>query len=469
MDISVIICYNIHKYGYLSASTRKCMHIVSQFLFVVLFTVAIWQFTKKCRQIKRNINLGRDKKITDHKSARIKNVLLLALGQKKMFRNPLVAILHLFVYVGFIIINIEILEIILDGLLGYHRLFAGIGGLYVFLINAFEVLALLVLIGCAIFLIRRNLVKVKRLVSTDLNGWPHDDANYILIAEITLMSLFLIMNCCDTILAARGVGEYVNTPATHFLISGGLHGIFNGMNSSTLIAIERTAWWLHIIGILAFMNYLPYSKHLHIILAFPNAYYANLEPMGEMENMADIQREVLMAMEPESAAAATPQPEGQEPAAPAPFGAKDIFDLNWKNLMDAYSCTECGRCTAACPASSTGKALSPRLIMMKTRDRVEEVGKNIQKNKAFEPDGKSLLYDYITVEELNACTTCNACVQECPVSISPLDIILQMRRFLVMEESKAPAEWNSMFQNIENNFAPWQFSPDDRDKWMAEA
>ncbi|WP_225974048.1 (Fe-S)-binding protein [Arachidicoccus ginsenosidivorans] len=241
------------------------------------------------------------------------------------------------------------------------------------------------------------------------------------------------------------------------------------MNSSTLIAIERTAWWLHIIGILAFMNYLPYSKHLHIILAFPNAYYANLEPMGEMENMADIQREVLMAMEPESAAAAAPLPEGQEPAAPAPFGAKDIFDLNWKNLMDAYSCTECGRCTAACPASSTGKALSPRLIMMKTRDRVEEVGKNIQKNKAFEPDGKSLLYDYITVEELNACTTCNACVQECPVSISPLDIILQMRRFLVMEESKAPAEWNSMFQNIENNFAPWQFSPDDRDKWMAEA
>ena len=445
------------------------MHIISQFLFVVLFVVAIWQFTKKCRQIKRNINLGRDKKINDRKSERIKNVILLALGQKKMFRNPLVAILHLFVYGGFIIINIEILEIILDGLLGYHRLFSGIGGLYVFLINAFEVLALLVLVSCAIFLVRRNVVKVKRLVSGDLNGWPHDDANYILIAEITLMSLFLIMNSCDTILAARGVGEYVNTPSTHFLISGILHGLFNGLSSSVLIGVERTCWWLHIIGILAFMNYLPYSKHLHIILAFPNAYYASLLPKGEMENMPDIQKEVLMAMEPDSPAAQPALDVDGQPLPPQPFGAKDIFDLNWKNLMDAYSCTECGRCTQACPAAGTGKALSPRLIMMKTRDRVEAVGKNIQKNKEFQPDGKSLLYDYITVEELNACTTCNACVEECPVSISPLDIILQMRRYLVMEESKAPPEWNSMFQNIENNFASWQFSPDDRDRWMQEA
>ncbi|SDZ80501.1 4Fe-4S dicluster domain-containing protein [Arachidicoccus rhizosphaerae] len=445
------------------------MHIISQFLFVVLFAVAIWQFTKKCRQIKRNINLGRDKKITDRKSERIKNVLLLALGQKKMFRNPLVAILHLFVYGGFIIINIEILEIILDGLLGYHRLFSGIGGLYIFLINAFEVLAFLVLASCAIFLVRRNILKVKRLVSSDLNGWPHDDANYILIAEITLMSLFLIMNSCDTILAGRGVGEYVNTPTTHFLISGVLHGLFNGLSSSALIAIERSCWWLHIIGILAFMNYLPYSKHLHIILAFPNAYYASLEPKGEMPNMPDIQKEVLMAMEPDAPAAQPELDQDGQPLPPQPFGAKDIFDLSWKNLMDAYSCTECGRCTQACPAAGTGKALSPRLIMMKTRDRVEEVGKNIQKNKTFQQDGKSLMYDYITVEELNACTTCNACVEECPVSISPLDIIFQLRRFLVMEESKAPQEWNSMFQNIENNFAPWQFSPDDRDRWMQEA
>ena len=447
------------------AHQLSSMHIVSQILFVALFVIAIWLFTKKCRQIKRNINLGRDKAFNDHRSERIKNVFLLALGQKKMFRNPLVAILHLCVYVGFIIINIEILEIILDGLLGYHRLFAGIGGIYNFLINAFEVLALLVLVSCLIFLIRRNLVKVKRLVSSDLKGWPHDDANYILIAEITLMSLFLIMNCCDTLLAARGVGEYVNTPTTGFLISSVLHGVFNGFGDTTLIRIERTAWWLHIIGILAFMNYLPYSKHLHIILAFPNAYYARLNPKGEMDNMPDIQREVLMAMEPDNPALSTEQA-GE--ATPAPFGAKDIFDLNWKNLMDAYSCTECGRCTAACPAATTGKALSPRLIMMKTRDRVEEVGKNIQQHKEYKADGKSLLYDYISVEELNACTTCNACVEECPVSISPLDIILQMRRFLVMEESKAPDEWNSMFQNIENNFAPWQFSPEDRDKWMQE-
>ena len=384
-----------------------------------------------------------------------------------MFANPLVAILHLFVYVGFIIINIEILEIILDGILGYHRVFVGIGSLYIGLINAFEILALLVLVGCLIFLLRRNAVKVKRLVSKDLKGWPHSDANYILIAEITLMSLFLIMNSCDTILASRAVGEYVHTPTTQFLISGGLQGLFNSLSDSTLIVIERAAWWLHILGILAFMNYLPYSKHLHIILAFPNAYYAKLQPKGEMDNMPDIQKEVLMAMEPDSAL--SQEAAEAAPAVPAPFGAKDIFDLNWKNLMDAYSCTECGRCSAACPATTTGKALSPRLIMMKTRDRVEEVGKNINKNKSFEPDGKSLLYDYISVEELNACTTCNACVQECPVSISPLDIILQMRRYLVMEESKAPAEWNSMFQNIENNFAPWQFSPEDRDKWMQEA
>ena len=444
------------------------MHIVAQILFVVLFILAIWQFTKKCRQIKRNINLGRDKKIADRPSERIKNVLLLAFGQKKMFANPLVAVLHLFVYVGFIIINIEILEIILDGILGYHRVFAGIGSLYVGLINAFEILALLVLVGCVIFLLRRNLVKVKRLVSKDLTGWPHSDANYILIAEITLMSLFLIMNSCDTILASRAVGEYVHTPSTHFLISGGLQGLFNGLSNSTLIGIERAAWWLHILGILAFMNYLPYSKHLHIILAFPNAYYAKLQPKGEMDNMPDIQKEVLMAMEPETAMSA-PTADAEAAATPAPFGAKDIFDLNWKNLMDAYSCTECGRCTAACPAASTGKALSPRLIMMKTRDRVEEVGKNINKNKSFESDGKSLLHDYISVEELNACTTCNACVEQCPVSISPLDIILQMRRYLVMEESNVPAEWNNMFQNIENNFAPWQFSPDDRDKWMQEA
>lgn len=442
------------------------MHIFSQFIFVILFILSVWLFARKCEQIRRNINLGREEEVKDQKGKRIKNVLLLALGQKKMFRNPLVAILHLFVYAGFIIINIEILEIILDGILGYHRLFAPIGSIYIILINAFEVLALLVLSACIVFLVRRNLVKVKRLANKDLNGFPHSDANYILITEIALMSLFLIMNSCDTILATRGVGEYVNTPSHSFLISGILHPLFSGLESGTLIGIERTAWWLHILGILAFMNYLPYSKHLHIILAFPNAYYASLKPMGEMPNMPEIQNEVLYAMEPELAP--VQEPEAGEPAPPQPFGAKDVFDLSWRNLMDAYSCTECGRCSAACPASITGKALSPRLIMMKTRDRLEEVGKNIQKNQAFQADGKTLLYDYITVEELNACTTCNACVQECPVSISPLDIITQMRRFLVMEESKAPDEWNAMFGNIENNFAPWKFSPDDRDAWVKE-
>ena len=435
------------------------MHIFSQILFVLLLFAAIVVFTRKCRIIRRNILLGRDEVINDHKSRRIKNVILLALGQKKMFRNPLAAVLHLFVYAGFIIINIEVVEIILDGILGYHRIFAGVGKAYIYLINIFEMLALSVLIACAIFLIRRNIIRIKRFASPDLKGFPKTDANAILITEIILMSLFLTMNSCDTLLNMRGVDEYANTPATHFFISSALHTFFNHFGNHTLAIIERSAWWLHIAGMLAFLNYLPYSKHLHIVLAFPNAYYASLLPKGEMKNMPEIQREVLYAMQPELAPTDTSTETQQH------FGAKDIFDLSWKNLLDAYTCTECGRCSAACPASITGKALSPRLIMMKTRDRMEEVGKNIHKNKQFDGDGKSLLYDYITEEELNACTTCNACVQECPASISPLDIILQMRRYLVMEASHAPQEWNAMFGNIENNFAPWKFSPDERMAW----
>ncbi|ANI89476.1 Fe-S oxidoreductase [Arachidicoccus ginsenosidimutans] len=437
------------------------MHIASQFIFVLVLLAAIFLFAKKCRYIRRNILLGRDEDISDHKNQRIKNVILLAFGQKKMFRNPLVAVLHLFVYAGFIIINIEIVEIILDGILGYHRLFAGIGSLYIFLINAFEVLALLVLVSCIVFLIRRNLVRVKRLVSKDLKGFPKTDANTILITEIILMSLFLIMNSCDTLLNFRGVEEYTNTPTSRFIVSSLLHPLFHGLSNHSLIVIERSAWWLHIVGIFAFLNYLPYSKHLHIILAFPNAYYASLDPKGEMKNMPEIQQEVLYAMQPELAPTAASEEPNKK------FGAKDVFDLSWKNLLDAYTCTECGRCSSACPANVTGKALSPRTIMMKTRDRLEEVGQNILKNKTFTDDGKSLLRDYISEEELNACTTCNACVQECPVSISPLDIILQMRRYLVMEESKAPDEWNAMFSNIENNFAPWKFSPDERFNWNA--
>lgn len=438
------------------------MPVVLQIIFVLLTAIAVFLFTKKVKEIKRNINLGRNEEINDNKNLRWRNVLLLAFGQKKMFRNPLVAILHFVVYAGFIIINIEVLEIILDGITGKHRLFAvPLGSFYTFLINAFEVLALLVLVTCAIFLIRRNIIRLPRFKSNDLNGWPRSDANFILITEIILMSLFLKMNAADTLLQMRGVGEYAAHPTGNFIISQYLHPLMNGYSDSFLITTERVCWWLHIAGIFAFLNYLPYSKHLHIILAFPNAYYARLKPMGEMENMPSVQNEVLYAMQPELA------PTGEQPP-PEKFGAKDVTDLSWKNLMDAYSCTECGRCTAACPANQTGKLLSPRKIMMMTRDRLEEVGRNINQNKKLIDDGKSLLYNYITVEELRACTTCNACVQECPVSINPLDIILQLRRCLVMEESNSPQEWTTMFNNVENNFAPWQFSPDERDKWVEE-
>jgi ferredoxin len=377
-----------------------------------------------------------------------------------MFKNPLVAVMHLVVYGGFIIINLEVLEIVLDGFLGTHRLFVPyIGFLYNWLLNAFEFLAVLVIIVCATFLIRRNILRLKRFASKDLNGWPRSDANYILFTEIVLMSLFLTMNACDLTLQAHGSEHYHQTG--QFFFSGLISPMFAGLSDGTLIAIERTCWWLHIIGIFAFLNYLPYSKHLHILLAFPNAYYARLEPVGKMNNMPAVQNEVLYAMQPELAPTDAPPP--------ARFGAKDVFDLSWKSLLDAYSCTECGRCTAACPANMTGKLLSPRKIMMSTRDRLEVVGKNINQNKSFVDDQKSLLHDYIAVEELRACTTCNACVEACPVSISPLNIIIELRRSLIMEESNAPQEWNGTFSNIENNFAPWKFSPDDRDLWATGA
>jgi ferredoxin len=435
------------------------MAFLPQILFLILTAVAIWLFSKKAIEIKRNIFLGKPEDLNNHPQERWKNLFLLALGQKKMFKNPLVAIMHLVVYAGFIIINIEVLEIVLDGLLGTHRLFLPfLGAAYGWLINAFEVLALLVLIVCVIFLVRRNIIKLKRFVSKDLNGWPRSDANYILITEIVLMALFLKMNAIDQVLQTRGLEHYQPTGA--FLISSQLMPILQGFSSESLVVFERICWWLHIAGIFAFLNYLPYSKHLHIMLAFPNAYYARLEPQGKMHNMVAIQNEVLYAMQPELAPT--------DAAPPASFGAKDIFDLSWKNLLDAYSCTECGRCTSACPANTTGKLLSPRKIMMDTRDRLEEVGKNINTNKNFVDDGKSLLHNYISVEELRACTTCNACVEACPVSISPLEIILELRRSLIMEESNAPQEWNGTFSNIENNFAPWKFSPDDRDQWASE-
>ena len=429
------------------------MAIIAQILFIILTATALYLFSKNLLLIRRNILIGKAGFVNDQKVRRWKNVFLLALGQKKMFKKPIVAILHLILYVGFIIINIELLEIMADGILGTHRIFESyfekfeLASLYNFIINSFEILATLVFVACIVFLVRRNMLKLKRFMSNDLVGWPRSDANYILIAEIILMGLFLTMNAADT--------------ETHFIISSSLQPLFSGINADTLFIIEHTAWWLHIIGIYIFMNYLPYSKHLHIILAFPNTYYAPLTPKGMMHNMPEVQNEVLYAMQPELA------PTGA--AAPASFGAKDVMDLSSKNLMDAYSCTECGRCTAACPANITGKLLSPRKIMMATRDRLEAVGKNIDQHKSFIPDNKTLLHDYITVEELRACTTCNACVEECPISISPLDIIMELRRSLVMEESNAPQEWNSMFSNIENNFAPWKFAPDDRDAWTKQA
>lgn len=436
------------------------MNYLQQAAFVLLAAFAIWLFAKNINQIKKNILLGRQKDISGHNALRWKNVLLLAFGQKKMFRNPLVAVLHFVVYAGFIIINIEVLEIVLDGILGTHRLFLNVlGGLYTFLINSFELLALGVILACATFLIRRNILKLRRFISHDLDGWPRSDANYILITEIVLMSLFLTMNAADRALQLQGAAHYHETG--NFIISGLIAPAFSGASPHSLIVIERSCWWLHIIGIFAFLNYLPYSKHLHILLAFPNAYFARLEPMGEMENMKNVQNEVLYMMQPELA------PTGADAAAPVKFGAKDVMDLSWKSLLDAYSCTECGRCSAACPANKTGKLLSPRKIMMDTRDRLTEVGKNIAANGGdFKPDGKTLVNDYITVEELRACTSCNACVQECPVSINPLDIIFELRRSLIMEDSNAPQEWNSMFSNIENNFAPWKLSPDERDTWV---
>lgn len=435
------------------------MEYLQQALFVLMAFSAIYLFAKKVGEIRRNIFLGKALDLSDNAAIRWKNLLLLAMGQKKMFKNIPVALMHFIIYAGFIIINIEVLEIVLDGILGTHRLFLPLlGGVYNWLINIFEVLALGVLVVCVLFLARRNWLKLKRFVSKDLNGWPKTDANFILITEIILMSLFLIMNATDQLLQQNGAEHYATTGS--FSISSFLMPLFEGFSDSTLIGIERTAWWIHIAGIFAFLNYLPYSKHLHIALAFPNAYYAKLDSPGKINNMPEVQNEVLYAMQPELAPA--------NAAPPASFGAKDVFDLSWKNLLDAYSCTECGRCTAECPANITGKLLSPRKIMMATRDRLEEVGKNINQNKSFIQDSKSLLHDYISVEELRACTTCNACVEACPVSISPLDIIVELRRSLIMEESNAPQEWNSTFSNIENNFAPWKFSPDDRDKWASE-
>ena len=429
-------------------------------LFILVFIAATALFTINAKKIIRNIHLGRKLNRTDRKAERWKLMARVALGQSKMVVKPVAGFLHILVYVGFVIINLEVLEIILDGILGTHRLFAPfLGGFYDFLIASFEILALGVLVAVVIFYIRRNIIYIKRFRQNELNGWPRSDANLILLIEVLLMSAFLTMNAADQLLQNRGVEHYIQ--AGSFPVSSLITGLFSSWSDASLIAYERFTWWFHILGIFAFLNYLPYSKHFHIILAFPNVWYSNLDKKGRLTNMAAVTNEVNLMMDP----SAVPI----EIDGPVKFGAKDIQDLTWKNLLDAYTCTECGRCTSECPANQTGKLLSPRAIMMKTRDRMEEVGKNIDANKGeFKEDGKSLLHDYISPEELWACTTCNACVEACPVNIDPLSIIVDLRRQLVMEESAPPASLSAMITNVENNGAPWQFSPADRLNWKDE-
>ena len=435
--------------------------MIQQIIFVICLAVAGYFIYKRVSRIKANIQLGRDEDRSDHPAERWKMMAIIALGQKKMFDRPLVAFMHLVIYVGFFIINFEVLEILVDGIFGTHRIFAPfLGGFYAFLINTFELLAVGIIVVCVVFLARRNLLKLKRFRAKEMTQWPRTDANLILVFEIVLMTAFLTWNAADTVLRQRGAEHYSVAGLDSFAFSGWLTGLFIGWNNESVMLYERIAWWLHILGILAFGVYVTYSKHLHIVLAFPNTYFARLIPKGEISNMPVVTNEVKLMLGLPAAAAV---PEGG--AAPGRFGAKDINDLTWKHLMDAYSCTECGRCTAECPANMTGKKLSPRKIMMDTRDRMEDVGGQMEAGKEPFADGRTLIDDYITREELLACTTCNACVQACPININPLDIIVELRRYMVMEESSAPGAWNAMFSNVENNMAPWKFSPADRFNW----
>ncbi|PZX93168.1 Fe-S oxidoreductase [Flavobacterium aquariorum] len=443
------------------------MSYLSNVLFAIVLIIGFGYFYSNVKKIIRNINLGVDVNRKDNAKARWRNMAMIALGQSKMVKRPVAGILHIIVYVGFVIINIELLEIIIDGLFGTHRIFAPLGVVYDFLIGSFEILAFLVLFAVTVFLIRRNIIKLRRFIHSDLKGWPKSDANYILYFEITLMTLFLLMNASDFHLqnVPGGFSHFIK--AGSFPISQFIAPIFNGMSNELVMLLNEGFWWLHIVGILVFMNYLYFSKHLHILLAFPNTYFANLNPQGQFDNLASVTAEVKLMMDPNADPfAAAPVSENE---VPSKFGTSDVQDLNWVQLLNAYTCTECGRCTSSCPANQTGKKLSPRKIMMDTRDRLEEVGKNIDANKGvFVPDNKSLLNDYITPEELWACTSCNACVEECPVNISPLSIIMDMRRYLVMEQSAAPMPINAMMTNIENNGAPWQYSQQDRLNWKNE-
>ena len=438
------------------------MTLFPNLIFLSLLIFGIGFFIRNISRIRRNILIGKETCRSDNKSQRLVHMARIALGQSKMGTKPIAAFLHLIVYVGFVLINIELLEIVLDGLLGSHRFFAPLlGKFYDFLIGCFEVLAFLVLITVIVFWIRRNVIRIKRFRKPEMKGWPKMDADFILYFEVVLMLLFLSMNSTDSILQDRGIENYIN--AGIFPISQFLYPLFDGLSDEVLIIFERSFWWAHIIGILVFLNYLYYSKHLHILLAFPNTFYANLKSEGRFEVDSHIKNEVMLMMYPEKLTSE------YQVSPPDKFGANDIFDLKWTQLMNAYSCTECGRCAEVCPASQTGKKLSPRKIMMDTRDRLEEVGKNIDANKGFfKDDNKKLLNNYISPEELWACTTCNACVDACPIAIDPLSIIMDMRQYLVMEQSAAPAELNLMMSNIENNGAPWPFSNQDRLQWVSE-